>query len=152
MTAQRLKKILASKWLRRALLGLVVLLGVIQFIPVDRSNPPVTAEISAPPEVRSVLVRSCYDCHSNQSVWPWYSRVAPVSWLIARDVHKGRDELNFSTWDQYSPAKQAKLLKECTEEINEGEMPMWFYVLLHPEARLSEADHQLIRQWASQSQ
>lgn len=148
MFVRRLKKFFASKKFRLGLLGLIILFGAIQFIPVDRSNPPATAEISVPPEVRSVLVRSCYDCHSNQTVWPWYSRVAPVSWLVARDVHKGRDELNFSTWDRYSSGRQAKLLKESWEEVSEGEMPMWFYVWLHPNAHLSPADRELIRQWA----
>ena len=80
----------------------------IQFVPVVRENPPITAPLAAQAELAQVLERSCYDCHSNQTRWPWYASVAPVSWLVARDVDRGRHELNFSAWDGYSTVKKAK--------------------------------------------
>ena len=88
----------------RILLVIALVLFAIQLVPVPRENPPVTAEIQAPDQVRSLLESSCYDCHSNQTVWPWYSHVAPVSWLVYRDVRKARDELNFSLWGEYTDA------------------------------------------------
>jgi hypothetical protein len=81
-------------------------------------------------------------------VWPWYSRVAPVSWLLARDVRKGRDELNFSTWDRYSTKEQVKKLKKSWEEAAEGEMPPWFYLPVHRDAVLSAEDKVVLREWA----
>jgi len=120
----------------------------IQFVPVSRSNPPVQGDFRGSTEVVSVLRRACYDCHSNQTVWPWYSRVAPVSWVIAHDVTEGRAELNFSTWDQLSTEKQAKAMKESWKEVAEGEMPTWYYVVLHPEARLSANDQSVLQAWS----
>lgn len=143
-----MKSFVSWKVLRWVVLGVVVIFVAIQFVPVDRSNPPVTAEVPAPPEARAVLRRACYDCHSNETVWPWYSRVAPVSWLLARDVLKGRDELNFSTWDQYSVKEQVKKLKKSWEEATEGEMPPWFYQPVHRDAVLSAEDKAVLRRWA----
>jgi len=120
----------------------------IQFVPVSRTNPPVQGDFRGSTEVVSVLRRACYDCHSNQTVWPWYSRVAPVSWVIAHDVNEGRAELNFSTWDQLSTEKQAKAMKESWKEVAEGEMPTWYYVVLHPEARLSANDQSVLQAWS----
>jgi cytochrome c551/c552 len=128
-------------------IGLPVALLLAQLVPVDRTNPPVETEPPAPPEVRAVLRRACYDCHSNETVWPWYSRIAPVSWLIARDVHEGRRHANFSTWNRRSPQAQQKALREVAEQVERGEMPLWFYLPLHPNARLSEADKTLIQTW-----
>ena len=97
--------------------------------------------------MQAVLRRACYDCHSHETVWPWYSTVAPISWLVAHDVHEGREELDFSTWDAYAPAKRAKLLRETAKETSEGEMPPWYYVLVHPDARLANEDVVLLRTW-----
>jgi hypothetical protein len=121
---------------------------LIQFVPVEQTNPAIESEIPASPEVRSVLRRACYDCHSNETSWPWYSHIAPVSWLVAHDVHEGREKLNFSTWNALSERKQAKALHEVLEEVEEGEMPPWFYLLPHPEARLSDQDRSALSQWA----
>lgn len=137
----------SRKVLGRILIGLVVLLAAIQLFPVDRTNPPVESEIVTPPNVQAVLRRSCYDCHSNETAWPWYSRVAPVSWLLARDVHEGRRELNFSTWNRFPTQRRARKLKETWKEVSEGEMPPWYYLPLHREARLSEADREILRAW-----
>lgn len=137
------------KWIVRT--GLVVLLAVVvsQFIPVDRTNPPVESDIPTSPEVKMVLRRACYDCHSHETVWPWYSHIAPISWLIVHDVHEGRAELNFSTWNRYSTQEQVKQLKESWEAVHEGEMPPWFYRAAHRTTHLSAQDKALLRQWAS---
>jgi len=121
-----------------------------QFVQVSRENPPVESEVPVTPEARAVLVRACLDCHSNQTVWPWYSKIAPVSWLLAKDVREGREELNFSTWSRYDAKKQRKLLRESLEEVREGEMPLWVYTLGHPEAKLSPADIASLERWVAE--
>ncbi len=127
---------------------LIVAIIMIQFIPVNLTNPPVETEPSTPSDVKAILKRACYDCHSHETVWPWYSQVAPVSWLLAWDVAEGREELNFSTWNRYGSRQIVKKMKEIVEEIEEGEMPPWFYLPTHPEARLSDSDRRLLIQWA----
>jgi hypothetical protein len=125
---------------------LVLVLIVIQFIQPDRSNPPVnsasTFEAAAKPspELTSVLRKACYDCHSHETTWPWYSRVAPVSWLVAHDVKEGREHLNFSEWGMYGPDMSQLKLKQACSEVKRGEMPLMQYKLIHAEARLSQAD------------
>jgi hypothetical protein len=126
---------------------LVGLLLIAQVFRIDRTNPPVTSDVPAPADVKAVLRRACYDCHSHETVWPWYSRVAPISWLVGHDVQEGREELDFSTWASYAPAKRAKLLRETAKETSEGEMPPWYYVLVHPDARLGTDDVALLRAW-----
>lgn len=129
-----------------AVMGVVFL--VIQFIPVSgRTNPPVESDIAAPADVDAILRRSCYDCHSHETKWPWYNRIAPGSWLMVRDVKHAREKLNFSTWDRYNAKRRADLLEEMWHEVEEGEMPLWFYVPLHPEAKLSEDDKTKLRDW-----
>ncbi len=134
-----------AKW---TIAVLSIALVVIQFVPVDRTNPPVETEVPTTAEVRAVLRRACYDCHSNETVWPWYSRIAPVSWLVARDVHEGREEMNFSTWNRLTTKKQIKALHESWETVEEGEMPLWFYLPIHPEARLSSQDRSVLCAWS----
>jgi hypothetical protein len=133
------------KW---SVVGLCVAFIAIQIVPVNRSNPAVQGDFRGSPEVVSVLRRACYDYHSNETVWPWYSRVAPVSWVIAHDVNEGRAALNFSTWNQLSAEKQAEAMKESWEEVAEGKMPTWYYVAPHPEARLSANDQSVLRAWS----
>lgn len=147
----REKGLLVKKMILGIILVLLVALVIIQFIPVDRSNPPVEAEIPAPSEVMTVLRSACYDCHSNETTWPWYSSIAPISWLVAHDVHAGRQELNFSTWNRYSTKQQVEKLKESLEEIEEGEMPPWFYLAVHRDIQLSARDRAVLRTWARRS-
>lgn len=129
-------------------LSLLVLLILAQWIPVDQDNPPVTLDIPTSLEAKMVLKQSCYDCHSNETMWPWYSSVAPISWFLTRDVHEGREKLNFSTWDQYSTKERVKKLQESWEEVAEGEMPPWFYTALHRDANLSPEEHEILRTWS----
>lgn len=109
----------------------------------------VVSEVDAPLEVLSVLRRACYDCHSNETVWPWYSRVAPASWLVARDVNEGREALNYSTWTSYPAEERDEERAETWEEVEEGEMPLGVYLLMHREAKLSDADRTILRSWAA---
>lgn len=126
--------------------GLLVLLAA-QLVPVDRSNPPVRADVPSPPEVKAILQRSCYACHSNETVWPWYGYVAPVSWALAKDVRDARHELNFSTWKAYRHDERERLLEEILDQIDEGHMPPWSYLLLHPDARVTRQERDTLRAW-----
>lgn len=143
-----MKQLFRWKVMRWVLLGTAVVFAAIQFVPVDRSNPPVETEIPAPANVRAILRRACYDCHSNEPVWPWYSRVAPVSWLVASDVHEAREEVNFSAWNRIPVERQAGKLEKISEEVEEGEMPLWSYQLLHGDAVLSAEDRTALQSWA----
>jgi hypothetical protein len=120
----------------------------IQFVPVDRTNPPVEGAVFAPAEVESVLRRACYDCHSNETNWPWYSHVAPISWLTAHDVHEGRDALNFSTWSALDRKAQLDAIGKSWEEVQDHDMPPWYYLPLHWNAHLSSEDRAVVRGWS----
>lgn len=124
-----------------ALVGVFV---VMQLVPYgrDHTNPPVKAEPQwTSPEVRALAVRACFDCHSNETKWPGYSNVAPVSWLVQHHVDEGRHELNFSEFDK--PQKHAK---DAEEELREGEMPMGGYVAMHSEAKLTDAEKKQLQE------
>lgn len=129
-------------------LALAVILVAIQLVPVDRTNPAVVADFDGPPAVKAVLETSCYDCHSHETSWPWYSRIAPFSWLVAHDVEEARDHLNFSQWGNLDAKRREKLTEEMWEEVEEGEMPLKMYLLAHPDARLSEAGKATLRDWS----
>ena len=123
-------------------IAVVVLFGVIQVMPYgrDHTNPPVRAEPAwNSQQTRDLAVRSCYDCHSNETTWPWYSNIAPVSWFLQSDVSRGRADLDFSEWDR--PQEEAD---EAARTVQEGEMPQWYYVIMHLDARLSSVDTQIL--------
>jgi hypothetical protein len=134
--------------LRIALVALIAALAVAQAVPVDRTNPPVESEVQAPPAVLAALKRSCWDCHSHETVWGWHTKIAPISWLVAHDVSEGREELNFSRWDALDRKRLQKLARKIPEEVGEGEMPPFLYLLAHPSAKPSEADKAAIVAWA----
>lgn len=129
-----------------ALFILAILFPAIQFIPYghDHENPPIVHEPAwDSQQTRDLAKLACYDCHSNETLWPWYANVAPASWLVAYDVHGGRKHLNFSDWRQGQ--RKGEDAKELREVISEGEMPPLQYLLIHPEARLNgEQKQQLI--------
>jgi cytochrome c551/c552 len=135
-------------WLGKAALGVGGVAVLIQLVSFEHTNPPVTGELVAPTEVKALLKRACFDCHSHETTWPWYTNVAPVSWLVHRDVVEGRKHLNFSTWAQVAPDRQAKKLAEVADEVSEDGMPPWFYLPAHPDAKLTAAEKQAIIQWA----
>jgi hypothetical protein len=137
-------------WFKRIGIGLIVLVIALQFFPVERTNPPERSEPPGPPELQALLRRSCFDCHSNETAWPWYAKIAPISLLIARDVKNGRKEVNFSTWEKLDETRKARKLKEIAKEVGEGDMPLFYYVPLHPDAKLTPAERELIVKWAKQ--
>lgn len=129
-----------------ALVLLALLLGI-QLIRTERTNPPSEAQPHAPSAALEVLRRACYDCHSHETIWPWYSGVAPVSWLIARDVREAREHMNFSMWTSLSRDEMDHTMHEIWEEVEAGRMPPWYYVRMHPEAELSPEDRSALRAW-----
>lgn len=145
-----------KKFLKWAAVALVVLFVVAQAVRPAMTNPPVDASktlranAQITPEAEAVLERSCRDCHSNETVWPWYSQVAPVSWLLTRDVNEGRHNLNFSEWGTYSQRKVANRLKGICDQVQRGDMPLWFYLPLHPSAKLTDADKKTLCDWSKQ--
>jgi heme-binding protein len=138
-----------SRRLTRTSIVFVGAFAVAQLVPLDRTNPPtdtsrtIQAQTGTTSGLGVVLDRSCRDCHSNGTVWPSYARVAPVSWLMAYAVTKGRDAVNFSEWASYSPEQQRSLLALSCQDASEGKMP-GVYARLHPETRLSPQDVQTI--------
>ncbi len=137
-----------GKKIKLAVIVLFAVFVLLQLIPISRDNPPITADFSGDPAVKQILRRSCYDCHSNETTWPWYSWVAPISWLVAGDVNEAREHFNFSEWQDIPTDDQRVIIKRMWKEIDEGEMPPGLYLLMHSEAKLSESENSLIRTWA----
>jgi hypothetical protein len=144
-----------KKRIRILLIAGVVGFGVLQVFPAKifgiptqdiGKNPPTRYTLDAPPEVQAILRRSCFDCHTNETAWPFWSRIAPGSWLMARDVHNGRTHLNFSEWADVDEDERQTDFETAWDQVESGEMPKWFYVYpLHLGARLSEADKALLK-------
>jgi len=128
-------------------IALVAMFVVIQFKAAPLTNPPSKGELSAPPEVEAILKRSCFDCHSNQTNWPWYSHVAPISWMVVRHVELGRKEMNFSEWGAYFPGTRKRKLQWMQRALHEEVMPLWSYRMMHPDARLSDNDRARLLEW-----
>ena len=122
----------------------------------DRSRPPIRpdapllAGANVPQEVRLTLERACRDCHSDATRYPWYSYVAPVSWLICSDVKRGRERLNFSKWNEYSPIRKQRCLSDIANQVQDGGMPLSIYTLLHRDAKLTKSDISAIFNWTQQ--
>jgi mono/diheme cytochrome c family protein len=136
--------VLNRKWWPRMAVGLLGAFLASQLVPYgrDHSNPPVTGEPTWDgPETRSLAKQACFDCHSNETSWPAYASIAPISWLVQHDVTEGRAALNFSEW----PRPQAEA-REASEEVLEGEMPPVAYALVHAGARLNHADRERLAQ------
>lgn len=139
---------------------LVIVLAVafigIQFVRPARTNPAVDesqtigALMQMKPEVGSILDRSCRDCHSNKTVWPWYTQVAPVSWWLSDHVNEGRRELNLSEWGKLPRDRQERKLRQMCDEVTDGQMPLSSYLPMHPAARLSEQDKKTLCDWTDQ--
>jgi hypothetical protein len=142
---------LTRRWWIKTLVinaGIMLLVfGVIQLIPVRRDNPPVRLEPNwDSPTTRQLAEQACFDCHSNETEWPWYARIAPSSWIIRYDVTEGREALNFSEWDRFAPPDtepdepfaQKPLAERIADEIHSGRMPPGDYRLMNPDARLSD--------------
>jgi len=136
------------------LIALFVIFVALQFTNPARTNPPVVNDFLAvenpPPAIATMFRGACYDCHSYETKWPWYSHIAPVSWLIASDVQGGRRHLNFSEWPATDPGRAAKRLANASEELGYKDMPPPKYQALHPEARLTADQRQQLIQWLDQ--
>jgi hypothetical protein len=144
------------KKIRLILLLLLVVTIAMQFFRPERANPPVdrdlhiTAALDVPADVMYLLERACADCHSHSTEWPWYTNVAPVSWVIAHHVDHGRECVNFDQWATYTEYEMQKVLDEIAEEVDQGKMPLPAYLRMHAEARLSDGDRARIVTWAGQ--
>lgn len=142
-------------WVKRILVGLVVFLVVGQVVRFPRTNPPIdpareiNASLPLTPTVSGIFERSCDDCHSNRTVWLWYSGVAPASWLVAYDVHNARRRMNFSDWQATTLEQNSRSLDRMCSDVKKGDMPEWQYLIMHPKAKLSAADVQAVCDWAN---
>ena len=138
-----------SKKLKYSFLGLVVLFLLIQFIPVDRNNPPVDENmvIQAPAEVTVILEKSCYDCHSNLTNWPIYSYIAPISWMVADDVKEARKHMNFTEWNKYPEKRQTRMKENMVDDIMSNDMPLPMYLEAHSDAKLTMHQKETIKNW-----
>lgn len=134
--------------IRWFLLGAAVFFVVIQIIPARRTNPPVRSDLQAPGEVKEILHRACYDCHSHETDWPWYSRVAPVSWWVVSHVNEARGDLNFSEWPRFDPELTGMALRDIETQVAQEKMPLLSYRIVHEEARLSDAERETLVSWA----
>ena len=143
-------------WRKRLILIVVIVLIGIQFIPTNRNTSKVlldtdiTKSFTVPQEVQEIFKRSCYDCHSNNTVYPWYNKIQPIGFLLENHIEKGKKELNFSTIGSYSNRKLKGKLKSIKSQVSDGEMPLFSYTLIHGDTKLSKRDKALIKQWVAQ--
>jgi hypothetical protein len=145
--------------LKKALkiIALIIVAGlvIIQFFRIDKANPPIVesetleAAVSVPPDVTLILGRSCNDCHSHKSIYPWYSNVQPVAWWLKDHINDARRHLNFSVFNTYTKKKQHHKLEEVCDEVKAGKMPLPSYVWGHSEAALSDSEKQTLCDWAN---
>ena len=144
---------MVKKILKIVVIVLVVAFVVIQFFRPDFNNPPenqgetLEASTQVPPEVEAIISRSCIDCHSNRTTYPWYSHIAPSSWLLASDIREGRQELDISVWNTYDTRKKVRKLGAMCDQVSKGDMPLWQYRLIHWNARLREGEAKTLCDW-----
>lgn len=146
--------------LKNIVYTLLALLLLSQLIPKPKKNIPQAQGVSyqaielsqpMPKDVQSILRTSCYDCHSNTTVYPWYSNFQPVAWWLGKHIDEGKGELNFDAWGGYRLAKKYHKLEEIAEQVEEGEMPLKSYTLIHTNAKLSSEQKDIIVNWAKQA-
>jgi len=141
------------KFFRIFFILLVALFVLAQFFTIDKTNPKFDQKLdlisieNPPQDIVQILRNTCYDCHSNETVWPWYSNIAPVSWLIEKHVVEGRDNINFSEWGEYDQEDKAYAAEEIIEEIEDGEMPIPGYDITHPHAKLDNVKKEKLINW-----
>jgi hypothetical protein len=117
-----------------------------EIVAVNKASD-MLAITKAPPNIQSLIKNSCYDCHSYETVYPWYNNIAPVSWILHNHITEGRERLNFSKWDKYSYFKKEKLLRFAIKFVDKGEMPLWDYKLMHSKANLNDSQKQELLDW-----
>jgi hypothetical protein len=131
----------------------LIILGVIQFVRIDKSLPELNSEndflkiSSAPDHITQMIKESCYDCHSYESKYPWYAEIAPVSWYINHHINEGREHVNFSEWNIYSINRASRKLEACAEAIELKDMPLGSYTLLHSKASLNDDEIKTLSMW-----
>lgn len=144
--------------LRNALIALLVILILIQFLRPEKNQSTglspndITTKYAVPANVHTVLKRSCFDCHSNNTTYPWYNNIQPVAWWLNHHIHEGKDELNFSEFATYPPKKARHKLEEIGEAVTDGWMPLGSYLWIHHDARLKPEEAKLIANWAGSLQ
>lgn len=149
-----MQKNVVVRIVKRIVLGVAVLFLGAQVVRPGKTNPgieparTIEAHTQVTPEIAELFNRACNDCHSNKTVWPWYSNVAPVSWFVIDHVNHGRRHLNFSDWAHYDSRQADELLGSIAKEVRQGSMPLESYTLLHPEAKLSQDERSLLIEWA----
>lgn len=140
--------------MRKVFLGILVVFILIQFIRIEKNNSKdetyaMGTVMEIPIEVNKIIQTSCADCHSNSTKYPWYSEIAPVSWYLAQHVNEGKENLNFSEWTAYNNDQKKHLLKDLNEVLNEREMPLISYLLIHKDAKLTENQYQILYDWVN---
>jgi hypothetical protein len=144
------KKILNLKNISIAIIAFLV---VIQFFRIDKTKPVTNPEsdfiyIEKPPaDIAQKIKTACYDCHSNETVYPWYANIAPVSWMLQSHIIEAREHINFSEWENFPGGKRGHFKEECAEEITSGEMPLKSYTLIHKDARMDESEIEKLAEW-----
>jgi Haem-binding domain len=143
-----------NKWIKKILIALLILLVAIQFVrPEKNKSGDTSKDISTifpvSENLSSIFLRSCADCHSNQTVYPWYSEIQPVAWWLNDHIEEGKRELNLNAFANYPAAVQKKKLEECMEQIKDDEMPLSSYTFIHTDAVLNEKDKQTINDWCN---
>ena len=147
-----------KKYFRWLGIAVVVIFCALQFVRPERANPASDQSMAVGMQsgmtlpVANLIKTACFDCHSNETKWPWYSEIAPVSWLVANDVKEGRAHLNFSEWGTYTKSKRVLKLGQIYEQVSKNEMPIPKYLTMHPDAKLSAADRDTITSWTEQEQ
>jgi hypothetical protein len=140
--------------LKYVAIGVVVLAAGMQLVRPDRTNPridpaqDIVGRPALPQDVQAILERSCFDCHSNRTRWPWYSQVAPASWLVVSDVNEARRHVNFSEWEGYKAGRRVAKLESLIDEVDNGTMPPQTYLVMHGDATLSPAEKDRVVGWA----
>lgn len=149
---------MAKKIIKIILILLVLGFVAIQFFRIDKTNPQVNAAdtmeatMNVPPDIQMILGRSCNDCHSNLTNYPWYTNIQPSGWFLRNHVDEGRRELNFSVWSTYNARRRSKKLEEICEQVQKGEMPLPSYLWIHWDAKLKEGEAQALCDWAKDEQ
>lgn len=140
--------------MKKVLLLILVAFILIQFVRPEKNESKnemnaMGTVMEIPVEVTKIIQTSCADCHSNSTNYPWYSEIAPASWYLAQHVKEGKEHLNFSEWTTYNKDQQEHILKDIKEVLNEREMPLKSYLLIHKEAKLTENQYQILYDWAN---
>jgi len=140
--------------MKRLLLIILALFIIIQFIKIEKNDSKnemnsISTVMEIPVEVNKIIQTSCLDCHSNSTKYPWYSKIAPASWFLAQHIKEGKEHLNFSEWTTYNKDQKEHIIKDLKEVLNEREMPLKSYLLIHKDAKLTENQYQILYDWAN---